>query len=187
MGTGSVQFDAYGEMTAPVANPTLSVSGFSNGAADLSFAFNLLDNSGKGLITGYASASAVSTTFQDGLGASVLADISITSDGVIVGLTANGQSVPLAQLAIATFQNVDGLQKFQGSTFTAFSSAGEPSIGVAGVGGRGSIKGSALEQSNVDMAQEFINLIVAQRAYQANSKIITATDELYQDAINLKR
>jgi flagellar hook protein FlgE len=187
MGTGTVIFDNAGNMTAPATNPTLSISGFSNGAASLSFAFNLLDDEGNGLVTGYASDSAVSTTAQDGIGASVLTDITISSDGVIMGLTENGQSVPLAQLAIATFQNVEGLQKYQGSTFTAFSSAGEPSVGVAGTAGRGTIVGSALEKSNVDMAQEFISLIVAQRAYQANSRVITTTDELYQDALNLKR
>jgi len=104
-----------------------------------------------------------------------------------MGLSENGQSVPLAQLALANFPNIEGLQKYQGSTFVAFTSSGEPSIGTAGTGGRGTITGSSLEQSNVDMAQEFINLIVAQRAYQANSKVITTTDELYQDSLNLKR
>jgi flagellar hook protein FlgE len=90
-------------------------------------------------------------------------------------------------LVLANFPNIEGLQKYKGSTFVAFSSSGEPSIGVAGSGGRGSIVGSALEQSNVDMAAEFVNLIKAQRAYQANSRIISTTDELYQDSLNLKR
>jgi flagellar hook protein FlgE len=75
----------------------------------------------------------------------------------------------------------------KGNTFVTFASSGEPSIGTAGTGGRGSIAGSSLEQSNVDMAQEFVSLISAQRAYQANSRVITTSDELYQDSINMKR
>jgi len=104
-----------------------------------------------------------------------------------VGETETAGTVILAQLALADFPNVQGLQKFTGSTFIPFPSSGEPSIGTAGTGGRGTITGSALEQSNVDMAQEFVNLIQAQRAYQANSRIITTTDELYMESINLKR
>jgi flagellar hook protein FlgE len=139
------------------------------------------------MITGFASASAVSSTNQNGFTASNLKDISISSSGVIVGATESGQSVNLAQLALANFPNVDGLAKSVGSTFVAFTTSGEPSIGTAGTGGRGLLVGGALEKSNVDMSQEFIDLITAQRAYQANSKMITTTDELYQDAVNLIR
>jgi flagellar hook protein FlgE len=99
----------------------------------------------------------------------------------------NGQSIPVAQLALANFPNIDGLQKYKGSTFAAFTSSGEPSIGTAGTSGLGTIVGSSLEQSNVDMAQEFVSLITAQRAYQANSRIISTTDQLYQDSLNLKQ
>jgi len=104
-----------------------------------------------------------------------------------VGIAESGQSIQLAQLALADFPNIEGLQKYKGSTFVSFTSSGEPSVGTAGTGGRGTVVGSALEQSNVDMAAEFVNLIVAQRAYQANAKVITTTDEMYQDSINLKR
>ena len=124
---------------------------------------------------------------QDGKTADILSDISIGAGGLISGMSASGRSLVIGQLAVADFPNVDGLQKYKGSTFIAFNSSGEPSIGAAGTGSRGQIVGDSLEQSNVDMAQEFINLIVAQRAYQANSKIITTTDELYQESINLKR
>jgi flagellar hook protein FlgE len=189
-GAGDLQFDSNGKLTVTdptAANPTMTLAGLTNGAADLEITLNLWDSLGKSTFSGYASASAVSSTSQDGIGSSILSDISINSDGVILGQTASGQSIKLAQLVIATFQNTAGLQKSLGSTFTAFSSAGEPSIGIAGVGGRGSVVGSALEQSNVDMAEEFVNLIQAQRAYQASSKVITTSDELVQDAINLKR
>lgn len=187
IGSGNLQFDGSGKISGLASNPTLNLTGLSDGAADLQVTFHLLDAAGKGTITGFAGASAVSSTIQDGYAATILKDVSFDSDGVIIGLTESGQLIPLAQLALADFPNVDGLEKFRGSTFVAFTSSGEPSIGVAGTGGRGSVAGGSLEQSNVDMAQEFVNLIVAQRAYQANSRVIAATDELYQDALNLKR
>jgi flagellar hook protein FlgE len=90
-------------------------------------------------------------------------------------------------MVLADFPNLEGLQKYQGSTYVAFTSSGEPSIGTAGSGGRGIIVGASLEKSNVDMAQEFVNLIQSQRAYQANSRVIATTDELYQDTLSLKR
>jgi len=187
IGSGSVQFDDNGVMISPDSNPTLSLTGLSNGAADMDVEFGLLSSTGTPVITSFASDSAVSSTTQDGYEASALRSISIDNAGVIIGLTENGKSIPLAQLALANFPNEEGLQKFHGSTFVPYTSSGEPSIGTAGTGGRGSVTGGSLEQSNVDMAQEFISLIVAQRAYQANSRVITTTDELYQDSLNIKR
>jgi flagellar hook protein FlgE len=184
--TGSLAFTGA-DLTVPTTMPTITLSGFTDGAADLTIDFNVADAAGKALITNYAKDSSVSKTTQDGYAASALAKVSIDNSGTIVGLTESGKSVQLAQLVLANFPNVEGLQKYKGSTFVSFSSSGEPSIGVAGSGGRGSIVGSSLEQSNVDMAAEFVSLIKAQRAYQANSKIISTTDELYQDSINLKR
>jgi flagellar hook protein FlgE len=187
VGSGTLTFDDTGKMTAPATNPTLSLTNLTSGAANMNVTFNLLDSNGNPVITDYAGSSTVSSTTQDGFAASILSSISIDDNGVIMGLSENGQSIPLAQLALANFPNVDGLQKYKGSTFVAFTSSGEPSIGAAGTGGRGSIVGSSLEQSNVDMAQEFTNLIVAERAYEANSKVITTTDQLYQDTLNLKQ
>ena len=187
IGSGDLTFDQTGKMTSPATNPTLSIAGFANNAADMDIAFNLVDSDGIASLTNFAAESTVSRTTQNGLAASNLQDISINNEGVIVGLTESGQSIPLAQLALANFPNIEGLQKYVGSTFVPFTTSGEPSIGTAGTGGRGTIVGASLELSNVDMAQEFVNLIVAQRAYQANSKVITTTDDLYQDAINLIR
>jgi flagellar hook protein FlgE len=185
--SGSLTFDGA-VLSASTTNPTISISGFADGGEDMDITFNLMDADGNPLITSYAAEdSSVSETTQDGYAASSLSKVSIDNSGVVVGLTASGKSIQLAQLVLANFPNIEGLQKYKGSTFVAFSSSGEPSIGVAGSGGRGSIVGSALEQSNVDMAQEFVSLIKAQRAYQANSRIISTTDELYQDSLNLKR
>jgi len=192
IGQGSVTFDSNGVLTAPAKNAaippfTLPSGTFASGAANISVNFNVFDANGTPRLTGFASTSTVSSSSQNGYASSQLLGFAIDSDGVITGSFNNGQSQPLAQLAIAIFPNAEGLQKFKDGTAVSFTSSGEPSIGTAGTGGRGTISGSALEQSNVDIAQEFTNLIVAQRGYQANSRIITTTDELYQDAINIKR
>jgi flagellar hook protein FlgE len=187
IGSDTLSFDSSGKLTSPTTNPTLNITGLANLAADMNIDLGFLDADGNPLITSMAAESGVSSTIQNGSAATTLKDISIDSKGNIIGLMENGKSVPLAQLAIANFPNVDGLQKYKGSTFSAFTSSGEPSIGAAGSGGRGTIVGSSLEQSNVDMAQEFVNLIAAERAYQANSRIISTTDQLYQDSLNLKQ
>ncbi|MBN2241193.1 MAG: flagellar hook protein FlgE [Acidobacteria bacterium] len=187
IGNGIMNFDSDANLIAPAANPTLNINGLDNGASNMALEFGLWDADGNGLFTSFDRESGVSTTRQNGNAASVLMGITIDSSGLIVGKSETGESATLAQLALADFPNVEGLQKYKGSTFIAFPSSGEPSIGVAGTGGRGTISGAALEQSNVDMAQEFVNLITAQRAYQANTRIITTTDELYQESINLKR
>jgi flagellar hook protein FlgE len=138
IGSGNLGFDEMGKMTSPTTNPTLSITGLASGAADMAIVFSLVDSVGNTFITDYAGESTVSRTTQNGLASSNLKDISINSEGVIVGLTESGQSIPLAQLALANFPNVEGLQKYEGSTFVAFTSSGEPSIGAAGAG-RGSI------------------------------------------------
>jgi flagellar hook protein FlgE len=187
VGTGSLEFDTNGLLITPPDNPLLSITGYTNGAADMEVSLILWDPNDRPMITSYANDSAVSNTNQNGFGASAIASLSVDVDGVITGTTENGRTIALAQLALENFPNEAGLLKYKGSTFVSFSSSGEPSIGAAGTGGRGTFVGSALEQSNVDMAAEFVSLIKAQRAYQANSRIITTSDELYQDSISLKR
>jgi len=89
--------------------------------------------------------------------------------------------------ALATFNNLKGLVKLGSNRYGETQAAGLPNVGVAGTGGRGTLIGSALEQSNVDIAQEFTQMILAQRGYQANSKTITVSDEILVDTLNLKR
>ncbi len=187
VGTGTLAFDANGILTAPTANPALTISGLASGAANMTVNFAILDGTGAPRFTGFAATSTVSSTNQDGYTSAVLKDIAFDNKGVVNGLFDNGQVQALGQLALANFANVEGLLKFKGTTFVASLASGEASIGVAGSGGRGTISGGSLEQSNVDIAQEFTSLIVAQRGYQANSRVISTTDELFQDAINLKR
>jgi flagellar hook protein FlgE len=98
-----------------------------------------------------------------------------------------GQTVPVGQLALAQFNNPKGLLKLGSSRYGESQAAGIANVGVAGSGGRGTLVGSALEGSNVDIAQEFTQMILAQRGYQANSKTITVSDELLVDTLALKR
>ncbi len=184
---GSITFDSAGVLDPATTNPSLLFAGLANGADDLTIDLGFLDAKGNPRLTGYAAESNVSSTSQNGYQSGVLKDISINSDGTIAGVYDNGQVLPLGQIALATFPNADGLAKLKGSTFIAAGLAGEPTIGAPGSGGRGSITGSALEGSNVDIAQEFTNLIIAQRGYQASSRVITATDQIYQETVNLVR
>jgi flagellar hook protein FlgE len=194
VGTGSITFDSAGTMaeidgvaTGTATNPSLNITGLTDGGTDMTINFGLLDASGNPRLTGFAADSNVSASTQDGYQSGVLKDISINSDGTVEGVYDNGKSLPLAQLALANFPNTEGLGKLEGSTFIASGLAGEPSIGTPGSGGRGTLTGAALEGSNVDIAQEFTNLIIAQRGYQACSRIITTTDQIYQDTVNLKQ
>lgn len=134
-------------------------------------------------------ASACNTTFQTttGYGVGDLDGISVTSDGVITGQYSNGQIKPLFRIALAKFNNVQGLQKMGKNVFAATRLSGDAITNKPGTNGLGTITSNALEQSNVDLANEFVKMITTQRGYQANSKVITVTDQLLQEVINLKR
>jgi flagellar hook protein FlgE len=93
----------------------------------------------------------------------------------------------LARIALATFNNPSGLVKMGNNRYVTSVSSGEPSVGEPGNGGRGTTAGSTIELSNVDIASEFINMIVTQRAYQANSRMVTTSDQILQETINIKQ
>ncbi len=138
-------------------------------------------------ITSYAGATTVSAVQQNGAGMGALQSFSITPDGTLVGVFSNGLKLPLAQLAMANFNNPPGLERVGDSMFRGTVNSGAQQLGQPGSGGRGTLQGGALEMSNVDLAQEFTNLVIAQRGFEANSKVITTSDELLQDLVNLKR
>jgi len=120
----------------------------------------------------------------------ILTDFTIDQSGVITGIYSNGESSTthkIAQIAVAKFSNDAGLSNAGGSFFTTTNNSGFPSIGAAGVGGRASLVPSAIEMSNVDLAQEFTDMIVTQRGFQANGRVITVSDTLLQELIDLKR
>ncbi len=123
----------------------------------------------------------------DGYAMGTLQGFALSNDGTITGTYSNGLRQNLGQLAMASFNNPSGLEKAGNSSFRIAQNSGEAAVGVAGAGGRGVLSSGALEMSNVDLAEEFTSLIVAQRGFQANSRVITASDELLQDLVNLKR
>jgi len=193
LGTGSMGFDANGVLTTPAANFDIEITGFSNGATDMTTAganainFQLFNPDGTANLTGFAAPSATASSSQNGFAAGSLQSFAIGMDGIVQGIFSNGQTAELARLSLATFNNPPGLIKMGQNHFSASVSSGEPSFGVPGEGGRGTTAGAALELSNVDIATEFVNMLIAQRGYQANSKIITTTDNVLQEAINLVR
>jgi flagellar hook protein FlgE len=185
---GNLTFAADGSLSAPAADVTLAgPTTWSNGAAVSPMTWDLIDANGEPSITGYASASDTFSKTQNGSAAGQMSTITVTADGTIQATFGAGQTVDVAQLALANFSNPKGLMKLGSSRYGESEAAGIANVGVAGSGGRGSLIGSALEGSNVDIAQEFTNMILAQRGYQANSKTITVSDELLVDTLSLKR
>jgi len=134
----------------------------------------------------YGGASTVQALNQNGEPAGTLQSFKISNDGLITGVFSNGQSQTVGQLALAAFTNPAGLEKAGNSTYRESADSGLPEIGTAGIGGRGTLAAGNLEMSNVDLSQEFTNLIIAQRGFQANSKVITTSDDLLQTLLNLK-
>jgi flagellar hook protein FlgE len=187
VGTGTVAFDAAGVLTSPVADVTINAPTWKNGAAASTWSWDLIGASGTPALTGYAASSSTSSITQNGSAPGTIDNISITADGTVMATFGAGQTVGVAQLALATFNNPKGLLKIGSSRYGESQAAGIANIGAAGSGGRGTLIGSALEGSNVDIAQEFTNMILAQRGYQANSKTITVSDELLVETLALKR
>lgn len=139
-------------------------------------------------ITQYgATTSTIAAADQDGYTAGSLQKKSIDGTGTIIGTFSNGETMKLAQIAMANFSNPGGLTKAGDNMYVQSNNSGEPYIGTADSGGLGSLTASALEMSNVDLSQEFSNMIITQRGFQANSKIITTSDEMLEILANLKR
>jgi flagellar hook protein FlgE len=153
----------------------------------MAFDWKLFDPSGAGFLTQLASPSSTSATQQDGAGSGTLVKFDIGSDGTITGAFSNGKTAILGQLAMATFANNQGLLRVGNSGFTETLASGQAVVGGPGTGGRGTLAGGALELSNVDIAKEFAALIVAQRSFQANARVVTTFDQITQETINLKQ
>ncbi|HIJ91466.1 MAG: flagellar hook-basal body complex protein [Desulfobulbaceae bacterium] len=137
--------------------------------------------------TQYANSSTTIFQDQDGFAAGFLQSVSVDTSGIITGNYSNGQVLEKAQVALASFNNLAGLRKEGGNVFRETTGSGAPITGAPGTNGLGSISPNSLEQSNVDLGAEFVKLITTQRGFQANSKIITTTDEMLSDLINIKR
>lgn len=135
----------------------------------------------------FAGISTIDEMSQDGLPSGTLQSFRIAADGTITGVFSNGTTKAVAQIAIANFNNPSGLEKASGNNYRMTPNSGTAQIGAAGTAGRGTIAGGTLEMSNVDLGAEFTNLIIGQRGFQANSKVITTSDEMLQELLNMKR
>jgi flagellar hook protein FlgE len=138
-------------------------------------------------LTQYGGPKSASVVAVDGAAAGNLQQFQISADGSVVGIFSNGQKLTLAKIALANFNNPAGLEKAGNTTYRSSANSGLAQVGVPGSGGRGALLGGTLEMSNVDLAQEFTGLIIAQRGFQANSRVITTSDQMLQDLVDIKR
>ncbi len=138
-------------------------------------------------LTQFATSITAAAVSQNGNVSGTLQSISIGGNGEITGVFSNGQNKVLGQIALALFKNPGGLLSIGNSLFTESNNSGVPLVGVANAGGRGQIIVGTVEMSNVDLSKEFADMIVAQRGFQANSKIISASDEMLQVLVNMKK
>lgn len=180
-GSGTLTFTDSGQYSASTVTTAVTIPG-SPGASAIGLNLN---QSNLTMLSGPDSA-AVSN--QDGLPPGTVSDVFITpNEGEVMLVYSNGLREKVAQLAMARFANPTGLMRAGQTTFQQGLNSGEAEIGVPGSGGRGVIAAGYLEASNVDMAQEFTNMILAQRGFQASSRVITTSDEIMQELVNLKR
>lgn len=149
--------------------------------------WNLLASDGTSPVTGLSAASGVSKSSQNGSGPGTFNNLSILGDGTVSATFSNGKTVNFAQIVLAQFGNVDGLTPAGGGLFQESQLSGASFIGAPSEGGRGRLIGGSLEQSNVDLATELTKIITYQRAYQANAKLITTTDEIMQQTMGMVR
>jgi flagellar hook protein FlgE len=138
-------------------------------------------------ITQFAESSSTKVFEQDGYPMGYLDDFRIDQSGIITGVFSNGNNRALGQLALASFINPGGLEKAGENAFVTSNNSGEPDIGRSGIAGKGKIIAGALEMSNVDLAEQFTDMIVTQRGFQANSRSITTSDQMLQELLTLKR
>ncbi|MFW6239370.1 MAG: flagellar hook protein FlgE [Thermodesulfobacteriota bacterium] len=189
VGNGTFSFDANGNL-ANTANGEVNITGLASGAEDLSIEWRYLsEETGltDGTITAYSSESSTIKNEQDGFPSGSLQRIAVDEEGVVAGIFSNGEITPLYRISLANFSNYQGLTGEGDNLYAASISSGAPTVGEAGAGPFGRIAAGSLEMSNVDLSSEFVNLITTQRAFQANSKVITTSDEILAELMNLKR
>jgi flagellar hook protein FlgE len=190
LATGTLNFSSSGELTtpAPPGQVAVAITGLTDGAANMNLNWNLYDpTTGASTITQFSQPSALSGTTQNGVAATEITSVSLADGGQIVANYSDGSQAVVAQLALAGISNPQSLISTGQNNFQTGSDTATPAVGAPGTGSRGTIEGGALESSNVDIATEFTNLIVYQRSYEANSRVISTLDELTQDLLNLKQ
>jgi flagellar hook protein FlgE len=193
--TGTLTFDTSGNLTSPAPTPpsplnqvAVKITGLADGAADMNLNWNLSNPlTGQAQITQVSAPSAVSTATQDGVAAAELVKVGIGTGGQLVAQYSDGEQREVGQIALATVRNPQSLSSVGDNNYQLSANTAAPVIGTPSTGGRGTIIGGELESSTVDIATEFTHLIVYQRSYQANAKVVTTEDQLSQDTIAIKQ
>jgi flagellar hook protein FlgE len=193
--TGTIEFDSNGKLIDPPAvdasgnpapMPQITVDNLTSGASQMQLTWNLYDGT-RPRFTQFAQPNAISANAQDGNAAAQLIRVGLADGGKVLAQYSNGRQTIVGQLAMASIRNPESLIAVGNNNYQLSARTALPAIGLPATGGRGTIIGGAVEYSTVDIAREFTQLIVLQRGYQANAKVITAVDELSQETINLKR
>jgi flagellar hook protein FlgE len=187
--TGTLTFNPDGSLSAGGTDPSMTVNWSTGAANPQTISWDLYDDTSasNGTVTQHAVPSITSFTNQDGYSAGTLQSITINEAGVISGTYSNGQISNLYQIAMADFPSYSGLTKLGGNLYGASIDSGQVLRGIPGEGTMGNLSTNSLEMSNVDLATEFVRLITTQRAFQANSRVITTSDEILNELINIKR
>lgn len=183
--TFDLKFDSKGAIVNDATNPATFDVIFSgdalNGAENVEFKLDLSS------LTQYGSESNALMRSQDGSPVGVLTSYAIGQRGEVEGVFSNGRTKILGQIATSIFANPAGLVKMGGNLYRSSANSGDPQVNKPGTGGNGGLQPGALEMSNVDLGKEFTNMIVTQRGFQANSRIISTTDQMLEELVNLKR
>lgn len=185
---GTLTFDTNGDLTTFTQNNTAGWN-FEGATANPTYTFDFgIDAAGvatDGELTQYNGDSAVTSVTQDGYGTGVLSSLSVDTDGLITGAYSNGEELTMGQVALARFQSNQGLDRIGNNLFRETVDSNSPAIGAPDTGGRGEIAGNALEGSNVDLEDQFVDMITSQRSYQANARVIDTANSTLQELVNL--
>lgn len=199
--TGEIEFDGSGLVNNSIAflsngstrstdnaEVTITLPFSLNGQPNSDVVLNF-GGSGNPLlgVTQFASETTTKAVYQDGYTMGILKNYSVAANGTITGSYSNGISIPLYRVALATFANEQGLEKVGNTMFQASVNSGTANIDGAGSNGKGTIMGQYVEMSNVDLTEEFTHLIIAQRGFQANTRVVTVSDQILEEVVNLKR
>ena len=176
----TMTFDATGQLTAPVVMPTVTINSSSPVTPNIVATFDISN------ATQYAAAFGVTDLTQNGYTAGSFVGMSISEQGVVTARYSNGQTQATGMLALADFRNVQGLEPIGGNNWAETYASGQPLMGQPGQGKFGATRAGALEDSNVDLTAELVNMMTAQRAYQANAQTIKTQDQVLQTLVNLR-
>jgi flagellar hook protein FlgE len=176
----NLAFDATGSLTAPAAPFSVTIPVGADAGTSLTFTTNV------GTATQFGAPFSTTNITQDGYGSGRLSGFSADTSGVIVGRYTNGQTKALGQVVLANFVNPQGLTPLGNNAWSEGAGSGQPTLGVSGTGTLGPLQSQALENSNVDLTGELVNMITAQRVYQANAQTIKTHDQLLQTIVNLR-